>query len=217
MPAPNIHLAPSMRNLIETLLRSLIQEEIKRNSRPSNRSLVLVNDGSFNPPHRGHVNVTLAAMRTVEKMGYDVVGLYMCPNHPRWLERKFKDRNEILPPDDRFNLLQSITAGTGIVVSDWELRKPTWQNSAEYKRYFESLHPGSTFVRLIGEDYGDCSPMPCFEMRDGAWFLRLPRTEGLSSTLIRKAIRSGDDTSAIAHKSVSDYMRTRGSLRRQNS
>lgn len=195
---------------IETLLRSLIREEIKRSNRPSTRSLVLVNDGSFNPPHRGHVNVTLTAGQTVKKMGYDVAGLYMCPNHPKWLERKFKNHSEILPPDDRFNLLQSITVGTGIVVSDWELRKPTWQTSAEYRRYFESLHPGASFVRIIGEDYGKCSPMPCFEMRDGAWFLRLPRTEGLSSTLIRKAVRSGDDTSNIAHKSVSDYMRVRG-------
>lgn len=201
-----------MKHFTHSLLRELIREEILKSDRPNSRNLVLVNDGSFNPPHRGHVNVTLSAAAAAKKMGYKVVGLYMCPNHPKWLEKKFKDRREILPSDDRFRLLQSVTAETGIVVSDWELMKPTWQSSQEYKRYFESKHPGALFVRVIGEDYGQCTPMPCFEMREGVWFLRLPRTERLSSTLIRKLVNSRNDTSDIAYKSVSDYMKMRQSF-----
>ena len=183
--------------------------------RPEGTRLVLVNDGSFNPVHRGHINVTLAAAQFARDMGYTVAAVYMVPNHPSWLMRKFASRTEIMPGDDRLQMMRAATAGTEIRVSDWELRKPVYQNSDEYKRYFETLHPGATFVRLTGEDYGSCAPMPCFEFRDSVWYMRLPRTEGLSSTKIRRAVQSGESTQHFAYPHVRDYMGYKVPLRPQ--
>lgn len=183
--------------------------------RPEGTRLVLVNDGSFNPVHRGHINVTLAAAQFARDMGYTVAAVYMVPNHPSWLMRKFPSRTEIMPGDDRLQMMRAATAGTEIRVSDWELRKPVYQNSDEYKRYFETLHPGATFVRLTGEDYGNCAPMPCFEFRDSVWYMRLPRTEGLSSTKIRRAVQSGESTQHFAYPHVRDYMGYKVPLRPQ--
>jgi hypothetical protein len=183
-----------------------VPSHLAQSGHPGGTRLVLVNDGSFNPVHRGHINVTLAAAQFARDMGYGVSAVYMVPNHRSWLAKKFPSHAEIIPEDDRLQMMRAATAGTEIKVSDWELRKPVYQNSDEYKRHFEALHPGSTFVRVTGEDYGSCAPMPCFEFRDGVWYMRLPRGEGLSSTRIRRAVRARESTEQIAYPHVRAYM-----------
>jgi len=193
-------------------LRRIIKEEVEKVSlekSPPTNKIVLVNDGSFNPVHRGHINVTLAAESFAESMGFEVVALYMCPKHESWLEKKFSDRSDILPTEDRLEMLEDAVGGTGIEVTDWELNQSSYKDNRQLRDHFESIHPGSTYVMIVGEDYGSCSPMPCFEEENGTWQLRLPRTEGLSSTKIRQAARKGGGLQDIALSKVQKYMSSR--------
>lgn len=194
------------------LLRKIIKEEIEstvKENMPPTSKIVLVNDGSFNPVHRGHINVTLAAKKFAESMGLDVVGLYMMPKHDDWLKKKFSDPSDMLPGRDRLEMLQDAVSGTGIEVSDWEIKQSTFASNQQMRSHFEGQHPGATYVMIVGEDYGACSPMPCFEEESGTWQLRLPRTEGLSSTKIRQAARKGTELKDLAFGRVQSYMKSR--------
>jgi nicotinic acid mononucleotide adenylyltransferase len=59
---------------------------------------------------------------------------------------------------------------------------------------------------IIGDDYGSCKPTPCFETKDDIWYIRMPRTEGLSSTKIRNAISRGEPLDDLASEPVRQYM-----------
>lgn len=190
-------------------LRKLIRETIEEvqgvNLPPTNK-IVLLNDGSFNPVHRGHVNVTLASKKYAESVGLKVVGLYMMPKHDDWVKRKFSDPSERLPGEDRLDMVIDATSGTDIDISDWDLKQSTYANNKKLTSHFESLHPGATCVLIIGEDYGSCTPMPCFEYDGESWFIRLPRTEGLSSTKIRQAAKKKTGLENLAYPRVQNYM-----------
>jgi len=200
-----------MRNSLH-ILRSFIREAVSLEKNepigPPTRDVVLVNDGSFNPVHRGHVNVTLAAKSAAEAMGYNVVGLYMVPKHKSWLERKFAGKGDQLVDDEkRLAFLRQAVGGTGITLDEWEIMGDSYNEEAQYKAHYEGKHPGATYVMITGSDYGACSPMPCFEMYGGSWHIRLARTEGLSSTKIRGAAKDGADMSEFTFPEVEKYMK----------
>lgn len=176
---------------------------------PQNKNIILVNDGSFNPVHRGHIDVTLAAKKFAENNGYHVVGLYMSPKHDNWLKRKFSGKDEnIIPAPSRLAMVRKATQETGISVDDWEISSNTFKTGPDYVQHFEQLHPGATFVMILGDDYGNCSPTPCFDQKDNFWHIRMPRTENLSSTRIRKAIKTGEeDVSKFFPSGVHDIFR----------
>lgn len=184
----------------------LTEEE---NQKPSTKKIILVNDGSFNPVHRGHINVTLRAAEVAKLAGFEVIGPILSPKHDSWIERKLKDSNQVLPAEDRYNLLSQAASGTGIEVDRWEIDSPTYKTAKEYKEHYESKYPGATYVMIIGDDYGSCKPTPCFETKDDIWYIRMPRTEGLSSTKIRNAISRGESLDDLASEPVRRYMSDR--------
>lgn len=183
--------------------------------KPENKNIVLVNDGSFNPVHRGHVEVTLAAKKYVESEGYNVVSLYMSPKHDEWLQKKFQNKpgEQIIPGEHRLAMVRQAVQGTGISVTDWEIRSGRYQGDPEYVRHFEQIHPGATFVMILGDDYGSCTPTPCFGQINGVWHVRLPRTGNLSSTRIRSAVRTGGEKiDDFLPAGVGDYMKQQNVL-----
>ena len=198
------------------LLRQFIREALDKNEPlgPPTRDLVLVNDGSFNPVHRGHINVTLAARDAAVAMGYNVVGLYMLPKHKSWLDNKFAGREgEIVSDDERLAFLKSAVSGTGITLDDWEIKSKAHGTEASYRAHYEGKHSGATYVMITGSDYGACSPMPCFEEYSGSWHIRLGRTEGLSSTKIRSAAKAGEDMSKFTYPEVEKYMKGKAGVK----
>lgn len=196
-----------IKNRINTSMNNfkiwLTEEE---NQKPPTKKIILVNDGSFNPVHRGHINVTLRAAEVAKLAGLEVIGPILSPKHDSWIERKLKDSNQVLPAEDRYNLLSQAAAGTGIEVDRWEIDSPTYKTAKEYKEHYESKYPGATYVMIIGDDYGSCKPTPCFETKDDIWYIRMPRTEGLSSTKIRNAISRGEPLDDLASEPVRQYM-----------
>lgn len=173
---------------------------------PKNKNIVLVNDGSFNPVHRGHINVSHAAKKAATELGYNVVAVYMTPKHSSWLEKKFQGRNEkIIPAKERLELLKgAVKSDPEITVDDWEINQGSWKDSKALRDHYESVHPNTTFVMIVGEDYGECAPIPCFEIENGTWQLRLPRTEDLSSTLIRKLASTGKQSDVDTNVTTPD-------------
>ena len=181
----------------------LTEEE---NIKPLNKKIILVNDGSFNPVHRGHINVTLSASEFAKLGGLEVIGPIISPKHDSWIERKLKDSNQVLPAEDRYKLLSQAVSGTGIQLDRWEIDSPTYKTAEEYKQHYESKYPSATYVMIIGDDYGSCKPTPCFELKNGIWYIRMPRTEGLSSTKIRNASSRGETLDDLAYEPVRQYM-----------
>jgi len=184
----------------------LISEEINPELKPTSKEIVLVNDGSFNPVHRGHVNVTLKAAEFCKNQGFKVIGPFMSPKHESWLQKKYKNKDDVLPSQDRLDLLKKSTEGTGIQIDDWEINSSLFKTSKEYEEHYNSKYPNATYVMIVGDDYGSCLPTPCFQMRNQVWNIRMPRTEELSSTKIRQAAYSGSSLSDIAFPAVADYM-----------
>jgi nicotinic acid mononucleotide adenylyltransferase len=193
-------------------LMSLVQllwekeEEQEKPVGPPTKDIVLVNDGSFNPVHKGHVMVTVAAKQAAIKLGYNVVAVYMLPKHSSWLERKFSGKDEeIIPDEKRIEFLLDATKNhSDIIVDTWEMEGSGYKDAAAMKAHYEEVHPNATYVMIVGEDYGECTPMPCFELENGSWQLRLHRTDNLSSTLIRK-LGKEKEVSDLFFPSVAKY------------
>jgi nicotinic acid mononucleotide adenylyltransferase len=186
--------------------------EKQLSDKPQTKDLVLVNDGSFNPVHRAHIQVTLDAKKYAEKIGYNVVGLYILPKHRTWLEKKFgKNSPEIIPDKMRFEFLKEAISGTDITLDDWELKSTQYSDNKQIRDHYERIHPGATYVMVVGQDYGKCFPMPCFEIENGTWQLRMIRTGEISSTKIRANSKSGlfDDLNKITYPKVISYMKQR--------
>ncbi len=97
--------------------------------------------GSFNPPHEGHVHISLAAMKALE---LDFVWWLVSPQNPL-------KENAPLPLDERMNLSRKLTTHPRILVSDIERdfgTQITFETIRKIKIYF----PHTEFVWISGMD-----------------------------------------------------------------
>jgi nicotinate-nucleotide adenylyltransferase len=99
--------------------------------------------GSFNPAHRGHRHISLAAMRA---LGLDEVWWLVSPGNP--LKEGAKD---MAPFGDRLASAQAMAARAPIRVSDFEQRQDL-RFTVDTVRELKRIHPGNQFIWLLGSD-----------------------------------------------------------------
>lgn len=98
--------------------------------------------GSFNPPHDGHREISLAAL---DRLGLDVVWWLVTPGNP------LKDPNLYAPLEDRLRKARKFSDHCDIVVSDFETRH-NLQYTVDTIKRLKMLNPDVQFVWLMGAD-----------------------------------------------------------------
>jgi nicotinate-nucleotide adenylyltransferase len=99
--------------------------------------------GSFNPAHRGHRRISLAAM---EALGLDEVWWLVSPGNPLKA-----GRNDMASYEDRFDSAKEASRRSRIRVSDFE-RKAGTRYTIDTIRKLERRYPKHRFIWLMGED-----------------------------------------------------------------
>jgi dimethylhistidine N-methyltransferase/nicotinate (nicotinamide) nucleotide adenylyltransferase len=98
--------------------------------------------GSFNPPHQGHREISLAAL---ERLGLDAVWWLVTPGNP------LKDPGVYADYDDRLRLARMVAHHPDIVVSDFERRRELTYTT-ETLDALQALNPHTAFIWLMGAD-----------------------------------------------------------------
>lgn len=109
---------------------------------PSHRRRIGLLGGSFNPPHEGHREVSLAALK---RLGLDAVWWLVTPGNP------LKDPDVYAPFEDRLRRARKFADHPDIVVSDFENRH-SLQYTVDTLDRLTSLNPNVQFVWLMGAD-----------------------------------------------------------------
>ena len=99
--------------------------------------------GSFNPAHRGHRRISLAAIR---KLGLDEVWWLVSPGNPLK-----EGREDMAPYDVRLASAEEMASGAPIRVSDFEAREGT-RFTIDTVRRLKRRYPRHRFIWLIGLD-----------------------------------------------------------------
>lgn len=111
-------------------------------SHPSERRRIGLLGGSFNPPHQGHREISLAAL---DRLGLDAVWWLVTPGNP------LKDPAGYAAYDDRLRLARIVSNHEDIVVSDFE-RRHGLQYTCDTLDALQTLNPHTAFVWLMGAD-----------------------------------------------------------------
>ena len=99
--------------------------------------------GSFNPPHRGHLNMTELAHN---RLNLDQVWLMVSPQNP------LKSESDMAPLADRMAMCEKLAGGAPwLCVTDIENRLKT-QFTADTLKELTRQHPDDTFFWLMGDD-----------------------------------------------------------------
>jgi nicotinate-nucleotide adenylyltransferase len=98
--------------------------------------------GSFNPAHRGHRQLSLAAMGA---LGLDELWWLVSPGNP------LKEDRDMAPYEARLASARKAARGTPIRVSDFERRAGT-RYTADTLRQLLRLYPRHRFIWLMGAD-----------------------------------------------------------------
>jgi len=99
--------------------------------------------GSFNPAHRGHRRISVAAMRA---LGLDEVWWLVSPGNP------LKDASKDMAPyEARLASAERMTRRAPIQVSDFERRRGT-RYTIDTVRLLKRTHPEHRFIWLLGSD-----------------------------------------------------------------
>jgi nicotinate-nucleotide adenylyltransferase len=99
--------------------------------------------GSFNPAHRGHRRISLAAMKA---LGLDEVWWIVSPRNP--LKEAARD---MAPFEARLASAARLARRAPIRVSDFEMREGT-RYTIDTVRKLKRLHPEHRFIWLLGSD-----------------------------------------------------------------
>ena len=186
--------------------------------------------GTFDPPHRGHLAVAEA---TRDVLGCDRV-LLVVANDP-W---KKSPQREVTPAADRLALVQAMlrdadpTRRAALEASDMEIRRGGPSYTVTTLRELLAAHPDAELHLVIGRDLVDqfsswhesaqierlativVVDRPGFvaDTRRGWKTLQVPAVD-VSSTELRAALQSGDDTAKFLTPSVAEEIRARGLYR----
>ena len=97
--------------------------------------------GSFDPPHKGHLHISLYAIR---KFGLDAVWWLVSPGNPL-------KNTPSLDMSERIRLARNVTSHPRIFVSDLEHRTGL-KYSIDTIRFLKRRHSGCRFLWLMGSD-----------------------------------------------------------------
>ena len=109
--------------------------------KPYSRRIGLLG-GSFNPPHAGHRDISLAAL---ERLKLDAVWWLVTPGNP------LKDPNTYAPFEERLRLAQQLSNHNDIIVSDFESRQ-NLQYTVDTLNRLILEYPETQFIWLMGAD-----------------------------------------------------------------
>ncbi len=98
--------------------------------------------GSFNPPHEGHREISLTAMK---RLVLDAVWWLVTPANP------LKDPAQYAPLDERLKLARKKADHPHIIVSDFE-RRQNLQFTVDTIERLQLLNPNINFVWIMGAD-----------------------------------------------------------------
>lgn len=98
--------------------------------------------GSFNPPHEGHREISLAALA---RLNLDAIWWLVTPGNP------LKDPGVYAPFEERLRLARRFADHPDIVVSDFENRHGL-QYTVDTLDRLTSLNPNVQFIWLMGAD-----------------------------------------------------------------
>jgi len=98
--------------------------------------------GSFNPAHRGHRQLSLAA---IEALGLDELWWLVSPGNP------LKEGADMAPYEARLASARRVARGTGIKVSPFEMRAGT-RYTIDTLRALLRAYPRHRFIWLMGAD-----------------------------------------------------------------
>ncbi len=98
--------------------------------------------GSFNPPHDGHREISLAAL---DRLGLDAVWWLVSPGNP------LKDAGDYAPYEDRLRQARAVSNHPDIIVSDFE-RSHGVQYTVDTLERLKTLSPNVQFIWLMGAD-----------------------------------------------------------------
>lgn len=192
----------------------------------SNRPLIGIFGGSFNPPHVAHLIVA-----ELVREQFELDQILWIPNR----QSPFKEREELAPADDRFEMTRLVVAGNeAFGVSDLELRRSGTSYTVDTIRMLQEEHPRARFHLIIGSDslagfkgwrepeeilrrvrlivyrrpgYLDVAAPSGHETR--VLFANAPLLD-VSSSLIRKRRREGRTIRYMVTEAVLDYIGDRG-------
>jgi nicotinate-nucleotide adenylyltransferase len=98
--------------------------------------------GSFNPAHRGHRHISLAAM---ERLGLDRLWWVVTPGNP------LKSNGELASLEERARLARAVARHPQIVVTEFEAALPS-RFTADTVAFLRKRFPGVHFVWVMGGD-----------------------------------------------------------------
>jgi len=186
--------------------------------------------GTFDPPHRGHLAVAVAAR---ERLGLDRV-LLVVANDP-W--KKSPERS-VTPAADRLALVEALVRGAdgqalpGLVANDLEIRRGGASYTVTTLRELAEAHPGAEMFLIIGRDLVDefaswheskeierlativVVDRPGYSAAVKRGWISLPvEPVDVSSTELRDQLRAGRDVSAHLTPAVMAEVRARNLYR----
>lgn len=109
---------------------------------PSYQRRIGLLGGSFNPPHEGHHQISIAALG---RLGLDTVWWLVTPGNP------LKDPAVYAPFKERLHKARSFSNHPDIVVSDFEKRHDL-QYTVDTVERLKLLNPTTRFIWLMGAD-----------------------------------------------------------------
>lgn len=179
--------------------------------------------GSFDPPHKGHINMALAAKNELSLDRIILVPTGQAPHKP----------DIAASPEDRAEMCRMLCKKYGFALSCFEVEKEGNCYTADLLEYFSSVYPDDEFYLVVGGDSMDYmdkwyKPEEIFRRctvvvarRSGssdekAEFLRKKfgarivflssEYFDVSSTEIRNAVLTGKDISGLIDKETAEYI-----------
>ena len=98
--------------------------------------------GSFDPPHLGHVNIALCALRQ-----FDLDRIILVPTGAT-----YNKKNASVSASSRFEMCRIVAEKYGFELSDAEISKEGFSYTADTLEYFKNLYPDDKLYFILGGD-----------------------------------------------------------------
>jgi nicotinic acid mononucleotide adenylyltransferase len=120
------------------------------------QGVILIASGAYNPIHRGHIQIFYHAKRYLLGKGYNVMGAYLIPRNPSYIQQKSAAKGEVPVGDNhRQTMIQTAIQGTFIKILPLEQEKSNLSRE-EIRLAVQQMHPNQEIIWVAGNDRGEC-------------------------------------------------------------